>query len=95
MVRAVSKRLAWRAQIALSRRVSDWTNFGLRRIDAFARLCNSAGLCVHVFCDGVGELAEPFVLDSDVSNAPAPAALASHATMIFACELRPGSSGWL
>jgi hypothetical protein len=47
----------------MERAVSDWTNFGLRRIDAFARLCNSAGVCVHVFCDGVGELAEPFVLD--------------------------------
>ena len=51
MEQAVSKRLARRAQIALSRRVSDWASFGLRRIDAFARLCDTAGVCVHVFCD--------------------------------------------
>jgi hypothetical protein len=53
------------AQTALSRRrvVSDWANFGLRCIDAFAGLCDSAGACVPVFCDGVAELAEPFVLD--------------------------------
>jgi hypothetical protein len=96
MERAVSKRLAWRAQIALSRRVSDWTNFGRHRIDASARLCNSAGVCVHVFCDGVGEFAEPFVLDfGRVEYTCTRAALASRATMIFACELRPGSSGWI
>lgn len=56
------KTISRRAQIVLSGRriVSDWADFGLRRIAAFARLCDNAGVCVHVFCNGV---AEPFVLD--------------------------------
>ena len=91
------KTISRRAQMALSRRrlVSDWANFGLRRIDAFARLCDSAGACVPEFSDGVVEFAEPFVLDFGRVKCTAPAALGSRATMISACELRPGSSVWL
>ena len=89
------KTIGRRAQIALSRRVSDRANFGLRRIDAFARLCDSAGACVPEFSDGVVEFAEPFVLDFGRVKCTAPAALGSRATMISACELRPGSSVWL
>jgi len=81
--------------MALFRRrlVSDWANFGLRRIDAFARLCDSAG---RVFPYSVTvSLNSPShsCSISDVSNAPA--AAASRATMISACELRTGSSGRL
>lgn len=66
---------------------------GLRRIDAFARLCDSAGRVFPYSVTVSPNSPSRSCSISDVSNAPA--ASASRATMISACELRPGSSGRL